>query len=117
MKSERNDINRGRLFEALKEIMPWDHCPPVVMSPESEQLDGVFIHQGATFLIESKAVKSAFTPGTTEWEDFELKLWKRERQNVIGLFCSLFPVIEKTIEQAEFLNETGIKTIIISGDL
>jgi hypothetical protein len=118
LKNERDDVKRGRLFEALiREIMPWDHRPPIVMSPTSEQLDGVFIYKGTTFLIECKAVKSPVTPGSKEWEDFELKLRKRERQNIVGLFCSLFEISPKTIEQAELMNKTGIKTIILSGKI
>jgi hypothetical protein len=118
LKNERNDVLRGRLFEQIiREIMPWDHRPPVVMSPESEQLDGVFVYEGSTFLIECKAVKAAVTPGSKEWEDFELKLRKRERQNIIGIFCSLFPVSQATINQAELLNKFGIKTIVIAGDI
>ncbi|WP_428331550.1 NACHT domain-containing protein [Mucilaginibacter sp.] len=118
LKNEQNDVLRGRLFEQIiREIMPWDHRPPVVMSPESEQLDGVFVYQGSIFLIECKAVKAAVTPGSKEWEDFELKLRKRERQNIIGIFCSLFPVSQATIDQAELLNKFGIKTIIIAGDI
>ncbi|WP_448698127.1 hypothetical protein ACFGVR_15000 [Mucilaginibacter sp. AW1-3] len=118
LKNERDDIKRGRLFEALiREIMPWDHRPPIVMSPTSEQLDGVFVYKGTTFLIECKAVKSAITPGSKEWEDFELKLRKRERQNIIGLFCSLYDVSPKTIEHAELMNKTGIQTILIAGKI
>ena len=117
LKSEADDIKRGRQFEQLvREIMPWDLRPPIVMSPQSEQLDGVFTYKGDVFLIESKAVKKVVTPGVKEWEDFELKLRKRERQNVIGIYCSLFEVAETTIQAAIKLNELGHKTIVISGN-
>lgn len=113
LRIETNRTARGRLFEALiREIMPWDERPPIVMSPSTEQLDGVFVYKNLHFLIESKAIKKTITPGMHEWEDYELKLRRRNRQ-VVGLFCSLFPVSDDTIKRGDSLNENGYTNIII----
>lgn len=116
LKSRTDAIDRGRDFEALmREIQPWDHRPPIVASPKSEQLDGVFIYKGETFIIESKAVSKKITPGMSEWEDFELKLRRRTAHGVIGMFCSLFEICDTVMERAKEMNMTGIRTIIIAG--
>ena len=62
----------------------------------------MFIYKGTTALVECKVVKSVITPSSKDWEDFELKLRKRDRQNVVGLFCSLYPVSPTTIENTVF---------------
>lgn len=111
------DSERGYKFEALiREIQPWDERPPIVMSPKSEQLDGVFIYKSIIFIIESKAVKKKITPGCKEWEDYELKLHKR-KGNVIGLFCSLFDVSPEISNAANSLNQQGIYNIVLSGSI
>lgn len=116
LKSRTDAIDRGRDFEALmREIQPWDHRPPIVASPKSEQLDGVFVYKGETFIIESKAVRKKITPGMSEWEDFELKLRRRTAHGVIGMFCSLFDICDTVMERAKEMNMTGIRTIIIAG--
>ena len=107
---------RGYLFESLiREIQPWDKKPPIVMSAKSEQLDGVFEYQGMLFIIESKAVDKDITPGSKEWEDYELKLRSRNGHGVIGLFCCLNNVSQPLIDKANLLNEIGITNILIYG--
>jgi len=116
LKNQQDDIRRGRDFEMLiREIQPWDHRPPIVSSQDSEQLDGVFIYKGLTFIIESKAVKKTITPGMHEWEDFELKLRRRKEKRIVGLFCCLFDVSDKIVERAKEMNMEGIQTIVIAG--
>ncbi|MCO6148388.1 hypothetical protein [Flavobacterium sp. NRK1] len=115
LRNEPNKIKRGRDFEALiREIQPWDHRPPIVSSQDSEQLDGVFTYNGNTFIIESKAIKKIITPGMHEWEDFELKI-RRRNKRIIGLYCSLNEVSEAIEERAKELNSNGYQTIIIAG--
>ena len=115
--NEPNAVARGRSFEVLiREIMPWDRRPPVVISLRTEQLDGVFQYRSALYLIESKAVEGPITPGSHDWEDFELKIRTR-RRNVIGLFCSLFKVSKGTIDKANELNREGYTVILLHGDI
>lgn len=116
LQHEVDNVKRGRNFEILiREIQPWDRRPPVVSSQDSEQLDGVFVFQNETYIIESKAVKKKITPGMPEWEDFELKLHRRRDKRVVGLFCCLFEV-SKTIEKrVRDLNMNGMTTIVVSG--
>ena len=108
---------RGYLFESLiREIQPWDRRPPIVMSPQSEQLDGVFEYKGNLFIIESKAVDKILTPGSKEWEDFELKIRKRQGHGIIGLFCSLNDVSDELVKTANSLNKEGFSNILIYGN-
>jgi len=114
--SEIGDIERGNKFESLiREIQPWDERPPIVMSPKAEQLDGVYIYKNTIFLIESKAKKGTITAGSHDWEDYELKLRRRNGKGVIGLFCSLFDVNEDVVNRANSLNEQGLFNILIYG--
>lgn len=116
LRNETNVIKRGRDFEQLiREIQPWDHRPPIVSSQDSEQLDGVYVYKGLTFIIESKAIKKAITPGMHEWEDFELKLLRRRDKRIVGLYCSLNEVSKKTIDRAVDLNLRGVQTLVIAG--
>ena len=116
LRNEMNDVKRGYSFEALiREIMPWDKRPPVVMNPQSEQLDGVFVYRGTTYIIESKAKKGHITAGNSDWEDFELKMRKREQSNVIGIYCSLFDVHDNVLEAARDLNKKGISVTLFCG--
>ncbi|WP_185212030.1 NACHT domain-containing protein [Sphingobacterium mizutaii] len=108
-------VERGYKFEqTIREIQPWDRKPPVVASLPSEQLDGIFIWKDQAYLIESKAKAEPITPGSHDWEDFELKIRKR-KNNVVGLFCSLFPISDKVFEHAEQLNREGHFVIVLAG--
>lgn len=110
------DAHRGYKFEQIiREIQPWDRKPPIVTSLSSEQIDGVFIWKTQAYLIEAKAKRNPITPGSHDWEDFELKVRKR-RNNIVGLFCSLFPVSEKIFDHAEQLNREGHFVIVLSGN-
>ena len=109
-------VQRGYQFENLiREIQPWDQRPPIVFSPESEQLDGVFIYKSIAFIVESKAVDKNITPGSREWEDYELKIRRRNGKGVIGLFCSLNNVTDNLLKRADSLNEQGLYNIVIHG--
>ncbi|KAA0990904.1 NACHT domain-containing protein [Dyadobacter aurulentus] len=115
LRDVQNDVERGYRFEqAIREIQPWDRKPPVTASLASEQLDGIFLWKEQAYLIESKAKKAPITPGSHDWEDFELKI-RRRKANVVGLFCSLFPVSKKVFIQAEQLNRDGHFVIILAG--
>lgn len=115
--TEINKSERGYLFESLiREIQPWDRRPPIVMSPQSEQLDGVFEYKGTLFIIESKAVDKVLTPGSKEWEDFELKIRKRKGTGIIGLFCCLNNVSNELVQAANSLNKEGFPNILIFGN-
>ncbi|MBF9255784.1 hypothetical protein I2I11_20970 [Pontibacter sp. 172403-2] len=117
LKQLENNTERGYRFEALiREIQPWDLRPPIVMSPKSEQLDGVYQYKGITFIIESKAVKKTITPGMKEWEDYELKLRRRHGNGVIGLFCSLFSVSDDVYQASTDLNKQGYHNFILADD-
>ncbi len=112
-----NDIkktDKGYLFEQLiREIQPWSFKPPIVTTTKTEQLDGIFNWNGNTFLIESKAKEKVITGGSSDWEDFELKIRKR-KGTVVGLFCSLYSVHDSVIEAATDLNKDGLTTIVIA---
>ena len=112
-----SDIERGYKYEQIiRELLPWDRKPPIASSlpSSSEQLDGVFVWNGQAYLIESKAKKDTITPGSHDWEDFELKI-RRRKNNVIGLFCSLFPISEQIYERAKSLNIEGHLVIVLDG--
>jgi len=111
----KNNIERGYKFEqTIREIQPWDRRPPVVASLPSEQLDGIFMWKSQAYLIESKAKLEPITPGSHDWEDFELKV-RRRKNNIVGIFCSLFPINEKVYERAEELNKEGHYVIVLAG--
>ena len=118
LRNNTNAAERGYQFEQLiREIQPWDHMPPIVMSAGSEQIDGVFTWRGNTFLIESKAKRETITCGSHDWEDFALKINKRSHNGVIGLFCSLNSVHDKVILDGIDLNKRGFTTLIIHGEI
>ncbi|MBL7710762.1 MAG: hypothetical protein JNJ86_16950 [Chitinophagaceae bacterium] len=112
-----DNVLRGYKFEqTIREIQPWDRKPPIAATLPSEQLDGIFLWKDQAYLIESKAKHDIITPGSHDWEDFELKIRKR-KNTVIGLFCSLFPVSEKLYEHAEQLNKEGHFVIVLAGHI
>lgn len=116
LRDNLNDSERGYKFEQIiREIQPWDRKPPVVASLPSEQLDGIFVWKDQAYLIESKAKKDKITPGSHDWEDFELKI-RRRKNAVIGLFCSLFSISEEVYTRAEELNKEGHFVIILAGE-
>lgn len=112
----KNAVDRGYKFEQIiREIQPWDRKPPVVASVPSEQLDGIFVWKNQAYLIESKAKVDLITPGSHDWEDFELKI-RRRKNAVVGLFCSLYSVNESIYERAKELNQQGHYVIVLAGD-
>ncbi|MFD1874184.1 hypothetical protein [Hymenobacter bucti] len=116
LRNIKNNADRGYKFEQLiREIQPWDRKPAIVASTPSEQFDGIFLWKEQAYLIESKAKRSPITPGSSDWEDFELKIRKR-KNSVIGLYCSLFPVSENIYKDAEQLNKEGHFIIVLAGD-
>lgn len=111
-----NNVERGRKFEVLvREILPWDKRPPIVLSPKTEQLDGVFVYLNTVYIIECKAKKGTITAGSSDWEDYELKL-RRRKQNVVGIFCSLGKVSKEVVNRAKSLINEGFLNFIITGD-
>jgi len=109
-------VERGRVFEALiREILPWDTKPPIVMNPKTEQLDGVFVYMNNIYLIECKAKKGKITAGHSDWEDYETKL-RRRKQNVIGIYCSWGEVNKDVIDRAKILIHEGFLNFIVTGD-
>lgn len=116
LRENPNNVERGYQFEQIiREIQPWDRKPPVVASLASEQLDGIFIWRDQAYLIESKAKKDRITPGSHDWEDFELKI-RRRKNAVTGIFCSLFPVSDEIYQRAEGLNREGHFVIVLAGE-
>ncbi len=113
-----DNSTRGYKFEqAIRELLPWDRKPPIALAlPNvSEQLDAIFIWKNYPYLIECKAKSDTITPGSSDWEDFELKIRKR-KNNVFGIFCSLGEVSEKVYANAEILNREGHSLFILAGD-
>ena len=107
---------RGYIFEQyIRETLPWSFRPPIALRTESEQIDGFFEFNGWHFLIEAKAKQTNITPGSPDWEDFELKIRRRGGQ-CIGLFCSLWPVSAALHDAASSLNKNSFTTIVISGN-
>lgn len=107
---------RGYVFEqAVREILPWDHRPPLAVSApnESAQFDAVFVWNSWHFIVESKAVEQPITAGSRGWEDFELKVRQRQRGS-IGLFCSLYSVAERVHDRAVSLNREGAHTLLFT---
>jgi hypothetical protein len=115
LRDDTNNIRRGYQFEQIiRELLPWDKKPPIASSLPSEQLDGIFLWNGQAYLVESKAKKGKITPGSHDWEDFENKI-RRRKNNVTGLFCSLFPVREGIYERANILIAEGHLVIVLEG--
>lgn len=116
LRDNADDVDRGYKFEQIiREIQPWDRRPPVVASLPSEQLDGIFVWKEQAYLIESKAKKDRITPGSHDWEDFELKI-RRRKNAVTGIFCSLFSVSDEIYPRAEDLNKEGHFVIVLAGE-
>jgi len=110
---------RGYMFEQwLRESVPWDTRPPIALSIRhiSEQLDAIFEWRGQQFLLEAKAKRDTILRGSRDWEDFELKI-RRRQGGVIGLFCSLSSVAESVIQAAEQLNQQHFPAVVLAGDL
>jgi hypothetical protein len=106
---------RGYRFEqVIRELLPWERRPPIAISAQSEQIDGIFVWNGSTFLVEAKAKNGKILAGSHDWEDFELKV-RRRHGGVVGLFCSLGPVAPGVIEAANHLNRDGHPVVIIEG--
>jgi len=117
LRSESNAPQRGYKFEQIiREILPWSFRPPLATLSESEQLDAFFEWNSWHFLVESKAKETTIKRGDHDWEDFELKVRKRQG-SCIGLFCSLYSVAETVEAAAVDLNRQGITTLVLHGDL
>lgn len=118
LRNEMDDQKRGYLFEtAIREFVPWHFRPPITVSASSEQFDGYFEWNGRMFLVEAKAKnqdKKKITPGSHDWEDFELKVRKRHGQ-VVGVFFSLYPLPKSIFDEAESLNRQGLPVMIYDG--
>jgi hypothetical protein len=111
----KDAAGRGYRFEQLmREIHPWSYRPPIVESTKHEQLDAFFEWNSWFFLIEAKAKADPIQRGSSDWEDFELKI-RRRRGSCVGLFCCLNQVNKGVIEAAEELNREGMSTLILQG--
>jgi hypothetical protein len=87
LRSVTDDVERGFLFEqAIRELVPWDFPPPLAMRAKSEQLDAFYEWNSWHFLMEAKAKRKPITRGSSDWEDFELKV--RRRRGPVGLKTS-----------------------------
>lgn len=76
---------RGYLFEQLiREIQPWSYRPPISAVGNGEQLDAIYEWDGRIFIIEAKAKEAKIMQSSKEWEDFELKV-RRRNKSVVGL--------------------------------
>lgn len=114
---EEDKQKRGYLFEHLiREIQPWTCRPPISAVGIGEQLDGIYEWDGRVFIIESKAKEGKIMQGSSDWEDFELKV-RRRNKSVVGLFLSLFEVDERIIMQCEMLNREGYSVFVLYGDI
>jgi hypothetical protein len=119
LRTDDDDPGRGYRFEQwLRESVPWDTRPPIAFSirGQGEQIDAVFEWRNHQYLLEAKAKRDVIRRGTKDWEDFELKVRKREG-GAIGLYCSLGPVSESVIDAAVQLNQRGLPTIVLSGEI
>lgn len=114
---EKDRQKRGYLFEHLiREIQPWSCRPPISAIAKGEQLDGIYEWDGRIFIIEAKAKEGKIMQGSSDWEDFELKV-RRRNKSVVGLFLSLYDVDEKIIVQCEMLNREGYSVFVLYGDI
>ncbi len=112
-----NAPKRGYRFEqALREILPWTSRPPLTASGQSEQFDAFYEWNRRFYLVEAKAKRPIIKQGASEWEDFELKL-RRRQGSVVGLFCSLWPVHENVIDAARRMNEGAVPAIVLAGGI
>lgn len=114
---EKDKQKRGYLFEYLiREIQPWSCRPPISAIGSGEQLDGIYEWDGRIFIIEAKAKEGKIMQGSSDWEDFELKV-RRRNKSVVGLFLSLYEVDKKIITQCEMLNREGYSVFVLYGDI
>lgn len=114
-----NKQEKGYKFEQIaREILPWSYKPPISISSvkeTSEQIDAFFEWNGTYYLVEVKAKEKKITPGSSDWEDFELKLRKRGGR-CTGIFLSLGSVSSGVIDSAKNLNRQGHWTIVLHGN-
>lgn len=114
---EENKQKRGYLFEQLiREIQPWTCRPPISAIGNGEQLDGIYEWEGRVFIIEAKAKEGKIMQGSSDWEDFELKV-RRRNKSVVGLFLSLYEVDERIVMQCEIMNREGYSVFVLYGDI
>lgn len=115
--NEENKQSRGYKFEHLiREIQPWSYKPPISAIGNSEQLDGVYEWDGRIYIIEAKAKEKKILQGSSDWEDFELKI-RRRNKSVVGLFLSLYDIDENIIRQCEMMNKEGYSVFVLYGGL
>jgi len=115
--NEVDKQKRGYAFEQLvREVQPWSYKPPLSAVGNGEQLDGVYEWDGRIFIIEAKAKEAKIMQGSSDWEDFELKIRRRNR-TVVGLFLSLYDIDENIIRQCEVMNREGYSIFAIYGDI
>lgn len=115
--NEIDKQKRGYAFEQLvREIQPWSYKPPISAIGNGEQLDGVYEWDGRVFIIEAKAKETKIMQGSSDWEDFELKI-RRRNKSVVGLFLSLYDIDENIIRQCEVMNREGYSIFVLYGDL
>ncbi len=115
--NEKNKQSRGYKFEHLiREIQPWSYKPPIIGVGNSEQLDGVYEWEGRIYIIEAKAKEGKILQGSSDWEDFELKI-RRRNKSVVGLFLSLYEIDENIIRQCEMMNKEGYSVFALYGGL
>jgi len=118
LQHERNEVSRSLYFEQLlREIIPWDHRPPVIHDPLTQPGGGLFSYQGISYQIGTVAGKATVTVETPEWIEFEQRLRKRDRDDIAGLFCCLYDVAPEVINAAKRLNKEGIPALIIFGGI
>ncbi len=115
LQQERNNTERERYFEQLiREIMDWDTRPPVFTNTK-QSAARPFNHAGNYYLVGMTASKIEFAPGVREWDDFEQQLRKKENEDAIGVFFSLFPISVAAMSAVKALNLADINTIVVSG--
>lgn len=115
--NEPNKQKRGYAFEQLiREIQPWSYRPPISAVGNGEQLDGVYEWDGRIFIVEAKAKEGKISQASSDWEDFELKV-RRRNKSVVGLFLSLYDIDENIVRQCEMMNKEGFYIFVIYGDI
>jgi hypothetical protein len=108
-----DDQQRGYKFEQIiREILPWEHRPPITGMTRSEQFDAIFMFAGHPYLVEVKAKKTRITPGSHDWEDFALKVIRR-KNNLAALFISLFALPNSIFDDAADLVKQGHRVIVL----
>lgn len=108
---------RGYLFEQLiREIQPWSYRPPISAVGNGEQLDAIYEWDGRIFIIEAKAKEAKIMQSSKEWEDFELKV-RRRNKSVVGLFLSLYDIDGNIITQCEMMNREGYSIFVLCEDI